>query len=107
LFGKLQKLFYNTGPQAAEAISKGAKRMILLSGTPALSRPMELYSQIGLIDPALFPYFHDFGMRYCDGRKDCFGGKEIYNFSGSSNMQELKLIMEERFQRLIFVVFST
>ena len=70
--------------------------MILLSGTPALSRPSELYSQISLVDSAIFPYFHDFGMRYCNGKKVLFGGKEGFDFSGSSNMQELKLILEER-----------
>ena len=84
--------------QAADAISKSAKRMILLSGTPALSRPSELYSQICLVDPTLFPYFSDFGMRYCNGRKMSFGpGREGFDFSGSSNMHELKLIMEEKY----------
>ena len=82
--------------KAAEVIAKSAKRMILLSGTPALSRPSELYSQISLVDSAIFPYFPDFGMRYCNGKKVLFGGKEGFDFSGSSNMQELKLILEER-----------
>uniref|UniRef100_A0A8D8PLE3 SWI/SNF-related matrix-associated actin-dependent regulator of chromatin subfamily A-like protein 1 n=1 Tax=Cacopsylla melanoneura TaxID=428564 RepID=A0A8D8PLE3_9HEMI len=34
---------------------KSARRCILLSGTPALSRPIELYSQINAIDPKFFP----------------------------------------------------
>jgi hypothetical protein len=28
---------------------------VMLSGTPALSRPAELYPQISAIDPKLFP----------------------------------------------------
>ena len=37
-------------------------------------------------------------MRYCDGRKlEFVPGKSGYDFSGHSNMNELKLIMEERF----------
>ena len=37
-------------------------------------------------------------MRYCDGRKISFGNtKSGYDFSGNSNMHELKLLMEERF----------
>lgn len=39
--------------------------MILLSGTPAMSRPSELYTQILAVRPTLFPRFHEFGMRYC------------------------------------------
>lgn len=43
--------------------------MILLSGTPALSRPLELYTQISAIQPGLFPTFHQFGIRYCAGHQ--------------------------------------
>ena len=32
-----------------------AKKVILLSGTPALARPMELYTQISAINKSLFP----------------------------------------------------
>ena len=42
--------------KSSEKISTKAKRLILLSGTPALSRPIELYSQISLIAPKLFRY---------------------------------------------------
>jgi hypothetical protein len=42
--------------------------VILLSGTPALSRPQELYTQICAIKPYMFQY-QDFGVRYCDGKK--------------------------------------
>lgn len=35
----------------------------------------------------------EFGIRYCDGQKDKFG----WNFEGSSNMEELKLVLQERF----------
>ena len=55
--------------KAAEIVLKDCSRLLLLSGTPALSRPIELYSQINMIDPKLFPYATDFGMRYCDGKK--------------------------------------
>ena len=84
--------------KAANTILKGSSRLLLLSGTPALSRPIELYSQIYLIDPKLFPWVTDFGMRYCEGRKVSYGpNKTGHDFSGSSNMEELKLLMMERF----------
>merc|ERR1719510_833439 len=85
--------------KAAEAILRdNVEHIILLSGTPALSRPIELYTQISLIEPKLFKFVTDFGMRYCDGRKMEFGqGKSCHDFSGNSNMNELKLLLEERF----------
>lgn len=44
-------------------VLKKAKRVILLSGTPALSRPVELYNQIVAVAPKLFPKFYDYGLR--------------------------------------------
>jgi len=55
--------------QAALPLLKAATRVILLSGTPALSRPLELYTQISAIQPGLFPTFHQFGIRYCAGHQ--------------------------------------
>lgn len=46
-----------------------AKRVILLSGTPAMSRPAELYTQIIAVKPTFFPHFHLFGIRYCDAKR--------------------------------------
>lgn len=42
------------------------KRVILLSGTPALSRPLELYPLLSIIQPKVFNKFHVFANRYCD-----------------------------------------
>ena len=51
------------------------ERLILLSGTPALSRPMELFSQLSLLlaNKASFPQAFEFGMRYCNGKKISMG----------------------------------
>ena len=40
---------------------KQAKRIILLSGTPALSRPVELFAQLECVCPRLFPGFTEYG----------------------------------------------
>ncbi|XP_067890779.1 SWI/SNF-related matrix-associated actin-dependent regulator of chromatin subfamily A-like protein 1 [Heterodontus francisci] len=55
--------------KAARPLLQAAKRLILLSGTPAMSRPAELHSQITALRPKLFPNFHDFGMRYCAAKR--------------------------------------
>ncbi|XP_072817701.1 SWI/SNF-related matrix-associated actin-dependent regulator of chromatin subfamily A-like protein 1 isoform X2 [Vicugna pacos] len=68
-----------------------AKRVILLSGTPAMSRPAELYTQILAVKPTFFPQFHAFGLRYCGAKRMPWG----WDYSGSSNLGELKLLLEE------------
>ncbi|KAM6178354.1 SWI/SNF-related matrix-associated actin-dependent regulator of chromatin subfamily A-like protein 1 [Rhynchocyon petersi] len=77
--------------RAALPILKVAKRVILLSGTPAMSRPSELYTQIIAVKPTFFPQFHAFGLRYCDAKRLPWG----WDYSGSSNLSELKLLLEE------------
>ncbi|KAJ8255315.1 hypothetical protein GJAV_G00203480 [Gymnothorax javanicus] len=77
--------------KAALPLLKAAKRVILLSGTPAMSRPSELYNQILAVRPTFFPRFHDFGSRYCNAKKFWWG----WDYSGSSNLTELKFLLEE------------
>lgn len=43
--------------KAAISLAKKATRVIMLSGTPALSRPAELFSQIRIINDRLFTNF--------------------------------------------------
>ncbi|XP_008581931.1 PREDICTED: SWI/SNF-related matrix-associated actin-dependent regulator of chromatin subfamily A-like protein 1 isoform X2 [Galeopterus variegatus] len=77
--------------RASMPLLKVAKRVILLSGTPAMSRPAELYTQIIAVKPTFFPQFHAFGLRYCDAKRQPWG----WDYSGSSNLGELKLLLEE------------
>ncbi|XP_057708938.1 SWI/SNF-related matrix-associated actin-dependent regulator of chromatin subfamily A-like protein 1 [Corythoichthys intestinalis] len=77
--------------KAALPLLKTAKRVILLSGTPAMSRPAELYTQILAVKPTLFPRFHEFGLRYCDAKQTTWG----WDYSGSSHLGELKLLLSE------------
>ncbi|XP_059199416.1 SWI/SNF-related matrix-associated actin-dependent regulator of chromatin subfamily A-like protein 1 [Centropristis striata] len=77
--------------KAALPLLKAAKRVVLLSGTPAMSRPSELYTQILAVRPSLFPRFHEFGLRYCGATQATWG----WDYSGSSNLGELRLLLEE------------
>jgi SWI/SNF-related matrix-associated actin-dependent regulator 1 of chromatin subfamily A len=71
----------------AKRISKNADRVILLTGTPILNRPLELVSQIDILrKSSLFNSTWAFMMRYCDAKKTNFG----WDFSGASNLGELK-----------------
>ena len=87
--------------EAVHLLAKSSKRVVLLTGTPALSRPMELFTQIKLIDPKLFTSKHEFGVRYCDAQLKKFwqrGGKRsqisIWDYKGAKNLDELKIFLE-------------
>ena len=51
--------------QETVPLLKAAKRVVLLTGTPALSRPKELFSQLTALAPAAKLKMKDFGERYC------------------------------------------
>lgn len=74
-------------------VLQAATRLILISGTPATSRPLELYPLLAALDRSLFPHFNAYGMRYCAGRK--IG--HFYDFRGCSNAQELAAALEHAF----------
>ncbi|GMS91539.1 hypothetical protein PENTCL1PPCAC_13714, partial [Pristionchus entomophagus] len=78
--------------KAAQHVSKKSARVIFLSGTPALSRPAELYSQIKIIDPSLFTTQRDFFIRYCDGQDTKYGMQA----KGATNSEELSAILQKR-----------
>jgi len=63
-------------------------RAILLSGTPFNNRPIELYSILHYLDPDRWNSRIDYGIKYCDGKKNEKTGK--YNFKGASHLAELQ-----------------
>lgn len=72
--------------KAAVELSKD-RRIIALTGTPILNKPIELFSQLNIVNPKAYPensYFR-FAQKYCDAHKTEFG----WNFSGASNIKEL------------------
>ena len=66
-----------------------AKRAIMLSGTPMLGRPMDIYNCIHALRPDIFRTFREFGHRYCDPKRGTYG----IDWKGSSNTEELRLIL--------------
>ncbi|KAJ4825994.1 hypothetical protein Tsubulata_033218 [Turnera subulata] len=68
-------------------VIKKAQYAILLSGTPALSRPIELFKQLEALYPDVYKNVHEYGNRYCKG--GMFG---VYQ--GASNHEELHNLMK-------------
>ena len=71
-------------------IIQKSKRVLLLTGTPILSRPVELYPLLTMLRPDLFHNFHIFGNRYCNPKKSFFGT----DWTGSSCAKELNYILK-------------
>lgn len=75
--------------KALTPLLKRAPHVMLLSGTPALSRPSELFPQLHALFPRVFPTFSPFAFRYCDFKKSVFG----WDSSGASNISELNIVL--------------
>lgn len=68
-------------------------RLVMISGTPATSRPLELYPILCALDKTLYPSFPGYGNRYC-------GGKKIgmyFDYKGCTNAVELSVVLEKAF----------
>lgn len=72
-----------------------AKRVLLLSGTPALNRPAELWCQLHALMPGAFGRtIHTwFAKHFCNGKKQQWG----WDISGGSNLDQLNDILRRSF----------
>ncbi len=72
-------------------LSRKARHVIALTGTPITARPMDLWHAVKCINPGLFPSRHSFGIRYCAGRNNGWG----WEYKGASHTDELHQILAE------------
>ena len=75
--------------RAVMDLRKNIKRWFALSGTPALNRPIELFTVLNLLDPRTFPNYYQFAVRYCGGGNNGWG----FEAKGATNAEELQLKM--------------
>ncbi|KQK15029.1 SWI/SNF-related matrix-associated actin-dependent regulator of chromatin subfamily A-like protein 1 [Brachypodium distachyon] len=72
---------------ASLPVLQKAQYVVLLSGTPALSRPIELFTQLQALYPNVYKNVNEYGNRYCKG--GFFG-----MYQGASNHEELHNLMK-------------
>jgi len=66
------------------------RRLILMSGTPMLNRPYEIFNLLQMIRPDCFHgKFTSYTKRYCDAKKGKFG----MDYTGATNLRELNYIL--------------
>lgn len=67
------------------------KRIILVTGTPMISRPSELYNLVRILRPDLFGSFREFSQRYCAPKMAKYG----MDYKGASCTSELHFLMKD------------
>ena len=77
-------------------IASNIPRILLLSGTPLLSRPVELFNGLSLMDPVKWNDWFAFTKRYCGGKQGYWGGWEA---KGATNIEELQSRISRYFLR--------
>ncbi|KAG5833203.1 hypothetical protein ANANG_G00273410 [Anguilla anguilla] len=72
-----------------------ARRAILLTGTPALGRPEELFMQIDALYPRRFGTWSDYAKKYCNAHYRFFGNRRQWDCRGASHLEELHQRLSE------------
>lgn len=94
IFDEAHYLKTATSQRTKAAAELKAERKILLTGTPILNRPAELYSLLRLTGNPIAADYYKYHKQYCDMKRRrifCKGGAQrfIIDISGSSNLSEL------------------
>ncbi len=76
-------------------LSRRFDKILLLTGTPIINSPKDLFVPLNIIDYNRFENFISFAFRYCAPIKQKWG----WDFSGSSNMDELREIIRPYYIR--------
>lgn len=71
--------------KAARRLSRIAKKIIAISGTPLTNRPSELWSVLNMIDREAYPSFRTFAFEYCKPKRTPWG----WDYSGAQNLRKL------------------
>uniref|UniRef100_A0ACB8G2F4 Uncharacterized protein n=1 Tax=Sphaerodactylus townsendi TaxID=933632 RepID=A0ACB8G2F4_9SAUR len=74
-------------------IIQNAVQAILLTGTPALGRPEELFMQLEALCPRKFGTWTEYAKKYCDARFRFFGRRKQWDCRGASNLDELHQLL--------------
>ena len=77
------------------ALSKNIPHIILLTGTPILSRPIEIFNLLNMLDPKTWNNWYRFAVRYADGQQTFWG----FEAKGATNVEELKQKISKYFLR--------
>lgn len=78
-----------------KALSNNIPNVIFLTGTPVLSRPIEMYNMLNIIDRKEWSNWYNYAIRFCDGKKGYYG----FETKGATNLDELHERISKYFLR--------
>ncbi len=87
----------NTGNKRSDILTpylSSRKRVVLLTGTPALAKPREIFNLISIVRPDVYVDFKEFGYRYCEPTINAWTKK--VEFNGCQNSKELHFLLRNR-----------
>lgn len=67
-------------------ISRNIPHVIMLTGTPLLSRPIEMFNMLNILDPKTWNNYYSYATKYCGGVQGYYG----FEAKGATNLPELK-----------------
>jgi SWI/SNF-related matrix-associated actin-dependent regulator of chromatin subfamily A-like protein 1 len=81
--------------KVCKELSQDAENVVGLSATPFTNNTKQLHNVVDILSPWRFGGFFQFGLRHCNGHQkeiEFAGGetKKVYDFSGSSHLDELQ-----------------
>lgn len=111
----LIKNYETLGARALVPLCRAARHSILLTGTPILNRPRELWTLLAAIraTQATFESFHRFGVRFCGAFEEKIWNPYTrtshtqWNYNGQSNLDELHEILRQVMLRRKDTVLGT
>lgn len=75
--------------KTVKILCRNVPRVLMLSGTPVENRPIELWPQINILKPKLFPSRFDYALEFCEGKQGDYG----WDFNGASNLKRLNRLL--------------
>lgn len=77
--------------KAVRTLCKEAEHVLMLSGTPLVNRPAELYNSLNILWPDAYPSFWSYCRRFCNPKRTAFG----WDVSGAANLHILHRELKE------------
>jgi SWI/SNF-related matrix-associated actin-dependent regulator 1 of chromatin subfamily A len=81
--------------KSVKEIAKGIESCLLLSGTPLLNKPVELFNGLNLMDPRTWNNYSTYVYRYCGAKRTRYG----LEVKGATNIEELQQRIQKYFLR--------
>lgn len=73
-------------------------KVIMVTGTPMLNRPIEMFPLLHAVNPIVFDSKRQFAIDYCEGHMQTFGPtKRIFYESGARNLDKLQMLARSKY----------